>query len=306
MKSLCHILMILLVAGSLNSCAKNSDNRRGSAIDTDTEIQEVSEEEVDTQDLSSFGCDYMGQKQPGDVPLKFAPGIISTDVDESCFEISISGKEIVFTREGKIYLIKKDLNGVWGNPFPLSFSGGETSFSKDGKSIYFNSRDHFPGAKIAENVWVSRRQYDQWTKPAPFIEPIIDHIVHAPSVAGNGNIYASGLIRLKYFNGLYRQPEKLTPELNGHHPFISEDESFMIFDRRPKEEGNPADLFITFRKSDDTWTEPVDLGDNINSAAMETNAFVTPDGKYIFFTRKFDIYWARADFLERLKNQILD
>ena len=97
----------------------------------------------------------------------------------------------------------------------------------------------------------------------------------------------------------------MKPEIKGTHPFISADESYMIFDKRPTTKGNPADLYITFRISDNTWTEPVSLGEEINTLALETNAFVTYDEKYMFFTRKFDIYWVKADFIGKIKNQFL-
>ena len=258
---------------------------------------------INSQEISLFECDYLGQELPGDIPVKFAPGIVSTDDDDSCFEISFSGDEIVFSREMKIFTIKQDQYGVWSSPTPLSFSGGETSFSKDGKKIYFNSRDHFPGAKVPLNVWVSPKLNDRWDKPFHLGEPVISQTVHAPSVAGNGNMYASGIIRLKFIDGEYQPPEPLMSAINGNHPFISVDESFMIFDRRPSSGGNPADLFITFRNSNDTWTEPIRLGKEINTSALETNAFITPDEKYMFFTRKFDVYWVKADFIEKIKNQ---
>jgi hypothetical protein len=251
--------------------------------------------------MSLFECDYLGQELPDDIPLKFVPEVISTDADESCFEISVTGKEIVFSREMKIYIIKQDQNGVWNSPTPLSFSGGETSLSKDGKKIYFNSRDHFPGAKVPLNVWVSPKMNDRWDKPFPLGDPVTSQSVHAPTVAGNGNMYASGIIRLKFIDGEYQPPEQLTLAIKGYHPFISADESFMIFDKRPMIEGNRGDLFITFRNSDDTWTDPVRLGEKINTSALETNAFVTPDEKYMFFTRKFDIYWVKADFIRKLR-----
>ncbi len=255
------------------------------------------------QEKSTFACDFLKQALPGEIPEKFAPGIVSTDDDDSCFEISASGKEIVFTREGKIYVIEQDQNGVWRSPTPLLFSGGETSFSKDGKKIYFNSRDNFPGAKVPLNVWVTQKLDDRWDNPFPLKEPVTSQTVHAPTVAGKGNMYASGIIRLKFIDGEYQPPERLKPEINGTHPFISADESFMIFDKRPSIKGNPADLFITFRNSDDTWTDPVRLSEEINTSALETNAFVTPDGKYMFFTRKFDVYWVKADFIGKIKNQ---
>jgi len=256
---------------------------------------------INSQEKPLFACDYLGQELPGDIPIKFTPGIVSTNDDDSCFEISVSGNEMVFTREMKIYITKQDQNGLWSSPAPLSFSGGESTLSKDGKKIYFNSRDHFPDAKVPLNVWVSSKLNDRWDKPLPLGEPVTSQTVHAPSVAGNGNIYASGIIRLKFIDGEYQPPEQLMPAIKGYHPFISADESFMIFDKRPMIEGNRADLFITFRNSNDTWTDPVKLGEEINTSSLETNAFVTPDEKYMFFTRKFDVYWVKADFIGKLR-----
>jgi hypothetical protein len=297
------LFSILLVS----TCSSNNNNYQDDKTQENIQNSKPSEQtKIDTQKKSLFECDYLGQEIPGDIPLKFAPGIVSTDDDDSCFEISASGKEIVFSREMKIYVIKKDQNMVWSSPTPLPFSGGETSFSKDGKKIYFNSRDNFPGAKIPENVWVTQKLNDRWDKPFPLGEPVTNQTVHAPSVAGNGNIYASGIIRLKFIDSKYQPPEQLRPAIKGHHPFISADESYMIFDKRPMIEGNPADLYITFRNSDDTWTEPVRLGEQINTSAMEGNAFVTPDGKYMFFTRKFDVYWVKADFIGQIKNQLFE
>jgi hypothetical protein len=297
------LFSILLVS----TCSSNNNNYQDDKTQENIQNSKPSEQtKIDTQKKSLFECDYLGQEIPGDIPLKFAPGIVSTDDDDSCFEISASGKEIVFSREMKIYVIKKDQNMVWSSPTPLPFSGGETSFSKDGKKIYFNSRDNFPGAKIPENVWVTQKLNDRWDKPFPLGEPVTNQTVHAPSVAGNGNIYASGIIRLKFIDSKYQPPEQFRPAIKGHHPFISADESYMIFDKRPMIEGNPADLYITFRNSDDTWTEPVRLGEQINTSAMEGNAFVTPDGKYMFFTRKFDVYWVKADFIGQIKNQLFE
>jgi hypothetical protein len=273
------VILILISIFLVSTCSRNNDDYQNNKTQEKTQNSKPGETtKLDSQKKSLFECDYLGQELPGDIPLKFAPGIVSTDDDDSMFEISASGKEIVFSREMKIYVIKKDQNGVWSSPSPLSFSGGETSFSKDGKKIYFNSRENFPGVKVPLNVWVTQKSNDRWDKPFPLGDPVTNQTVHAPSAAGNGNIYASGIIRLKFIDGKYQPPEQLKPAIKGYHPFISADENFMIFDRRPMIEGNPADLYITFRNSDETWTEPVRLGDKINTSALETNAFVTPDG----------------------------
>jgi hypothetical protein len=301
------VILIIISIFLVSKCSSSNDGYQDDKLQENTANSEESDTtKTNSQEKSVFECDYLGQELPGEVPVKFAPGIVSTDVDESCFEISVSGKEIEFTREGNIYVIKQDQNGVWSSPTPLPFSGGETSFSKDGKKIYFNSRDNFPGAKVPLNVWVTQKSNDRWDNPSPLGEPVTNQTVHAPTVAGNGNIYASGIIRLKFIDGKYQPPEQLKPAINGHHPFTFADESLLIFDKRPSTKGNPADLYITFRSSDDTWTDPVRLSDEINTSALETNAFVTPDGKYMFFTRRFDIYWVKANFIGKIKNQVLD
>jgi len=288
------------------ACSKGKDQNQELESQEDSKISASAHpKETKSKVKIRFDCDYLGMPLPGDIPEKFAPGIVSTDSDDSCFEISVSGHEIIFSREMKIYLIKQDRNGIWSSPFPLSFSGSETSFSKDGRAIYFNNRDHFPGAKVALNVWVSRKLEDGWGEPNHFGAPVIDQTVHAPSFAENGNLYASGLIRLKYNDGEYQEAEQLKPEISGFHPFVAADESFLIFDRRPSSGGNPADLYITFRDSNDTWTEPISVGAEINSSALETNAFVTADGKFMFFTRQFDVYWVKADFIGRIEDEVL-
>jgi hypothetical protein len=302
-----RIILVLISIFLVSTCSSNNGGNQDNKTQEITQNSKPKETaKINSQEKSIFECDYLGQEFPGDIPVKFAPGIVSTDEDDSCFEVSVSGDEIVFSREMKIYVINKDQNGMWSNPTPLPFSGGEPSLSKDGKKIYFNSRDHFPGAKVPLNVWVTQKLSGRWDKPSPLGEPVTNQTVHAPTVAGNGNIYASGIIRLKFIDGKYQAPEQLRPPIKGYHPFISADESFMIFDNRPMIEGNPADLFITFRNSNDTWTDPVRLGDKINTSALETNAFVTADGKYMFFTRKYDVYWVKADFIGKIKNQVLE
>jgi len=275
---------------------KNDTEKKKSISTNDT--TKSNKTAKNTVQSPTFNCDYMDQEPPGNIPVKFAPEILSTKKDDSCFEISLSGKEMIFTREGKILLATQNENKIWSTPSPFSFAGGETSFSKNGKLIYYNSRDHFPGANVALNMWKSEKINGQWGKPEHLGAPLINQTIHAPSVVENGNIYASGLVRFKYENGKYQEAEKLTPDIKGSHPFIAPDESYIIFDKRPQNGSYGADLFITYQKNDGSWTQPVPLNDSINTSSMETNAYVTPDRKYMFFTRNFDIYWVKCNFVQ--------
>jgi hypothetical protein len=66
-----------------------------------------------------------------------------------------------------------------------------------------------------------------------------------------------------------------------------------------------GDLFISYRLADETWTEAVNMGDEINSLHNETSPAVTPDGRYIFFLRVSgdvnNVFWVRADIIDRLR-----
>lgn len=139
----------------------------------------------------------------------------------------------------------------------------------------------------------------KWMEPSLLKTIIPSKQLHAPSIAGNGNLYEDGIIRFKYLNGKYLPEEKIE-SLRGFSPFISPDESYMIFGARLPGKRD-SDLFISFRDPEGTWCRRILLGNEINSLANEGNSFVTADGNYLFFSRKMDIYWVEAKIIEELR-----
>jgi hypothetical protein len=92
--------------------------------------------------------------------------------------------------------------------------------------------------------------------------------------------------------------------LKGCHPGIAPDASFMVFySIRPGAlSGTETDLYLTVREVDGSWTKPQNMGPKINSGYYEWGARISPDKKYMFFTRSngwgkysycntSDIYW---------------
>lgn len=124
--------------------------------------------------------------------------------------------------------------------------------------------------------------------------------LHAPTIASNGNIYEDGIEKYEYSGGHYLNGEKIGI-LKGMYPYVSPDESYIIYAAR-----NPAkydfDLYISFSDQDGNWSEGISLGKEINSQYNEGNSFVTADTKYLFFSRKLDIYWVDAKIIEELKH----
>jgi hypothetical protein len=84
---------------------------------------------------------------------------------------------------------------------------------------------------------------------------------------------------------------------------VAPDESYFIFNSNQYSGFGKNDIFIVFRKEDGNWTNPVNMGNKINTNYGETCASLSPDGKYIFFSRydepgeKSNIYWSRVDLL---------
>ena len=105
--------------------------------------------------------------------------------------------------------------------------------------------------------------------------------------------------------------ENLGPVLNTEYeewdPYISAEGDFLLFaSDRPGGFG-ATDNYVSFKKSDGTWSVPQNLGSGINSEGYDVAATLSPDGKYLFMDRPKDgdqdIYWAKSDIIERLRAQ---
>jgi len=88
--------------------------------------------------------------------------------------------------------------------------------------------------------------------------------------------------------------------------FIAPDESYLIWDSEREDGYGDSDLYISFKQEDSSWGEAINLGDKINTGAWESNGYVTPNGKYLFFNRgvgpgNVDIFWVDAGIIETLR-----
>jgi hypothetical protein len=208
-------------------------------------------------------------------------------------------------------------NHRWGKPVTLNLRFLSPTFSPDGKSLYM--RRVIKGSSM-KNVWHSQRTGDNWSAPMPFLEETYGVYDFMPTASGNayvgsdpspddaknGITYAYSLLIMS--NGstnvksLGRPLNE--PGFNGDL-YIAPDESYMIVSAKETKTFE-SELYISFRKSDSTWTVPVSLGPRINDGlAHRWGQYVTPDGKYLFYTRGTSekdcaIYWVRFDDL--LKN----
>lgn len=191
-------------------------------------------------------------------PRIFAPGTISTDLDESGGAFSPDGKDFYFTvlapyttaaRFGMI-CVSHFKDGRWQKPETVSFSGQYLDFaprlSVDGKKLYFTSVRPVLGSKVPRyRIWVVERSGDGWSEPVPLPAPINQENSHSvdASVAANGDMYFASdrddpaghvhIFRSRLVDGKFQEPEKLGPEINSEFtesaPAISPDGKVLVF-----------------------------------------------------------------------------
>ena len=110
-------------------------------------------------------------------------------------------------------------------------------------------------------------------------------------------------------NGQYEHVELLDMPISTYYyevdPFIAPDESYLIICSNKSGGFGSFDIYISFPNAEGFWTEPINMGDKINSKFTEYIPSVTPDNKYFFFTSNKsgnrEIYWVDAKIIDSFR-----
>ncbi len=89
-------------------------------------------------------------------------------------------------------------------------------------------------------------------------------------------------------NGMWQTPQLLPPPLNSISnegaPAISADGQTMVFTAcGRKDSQGSCDLYISYLRGN-TWSQPVNMGSTVNSAAWDSQPSISSDGKRIYFS----------------------
>lgn len=272
---------------------------------------------------------YLGQKPPQDIPQIFAPQIISLpNRKEEVISFTPDLKEIYYSIEyypelkPSFTLYMKYENGAWSEPDTAQFSKGrrtsEPFIAFGGERIYYFA-NKVNNQKGILDICYSERTEDSWSDPISLSSPpnfkFPNYTLH-PCVLTDTSIYFSSfageICKSEFKQGEYAEITVLPSPINYMNidsancwgdPFVSLDESFMIFRSTRTNGYGGSDLYIVFRMENGEWSDPQNLGPKINSPLDELSGDITPDGKYFTFSRSGDLYWVSTHFIKKLKKK---
>ncbi len=183
--------------------------------------------------------------------------------------------------------------------------------SPDGKELYFSRRNHpdnVGGEGDNEDVWVSKLDTvtGEWGKAENLSRPINNkhpNFVSAITPDGksvmlvlgnkykeNGKMAAGVSISTRIEDG-WSVPKNFKIENDYNYSpkanyFIANNRKVLIMSVERDDSYGDRDLYVSFFKEDSTWSDPVNMGPVINTAAEESSPFLAADDKTLYFSSK--------------------
>lgn len=246
--------------------------------------------------------------EPKDSVQVLAPNIISSSLYENNGTFSPDGSEFYYTlglpNRGQIVFLELKDHNIWTEPrfaeFSSKYSDVDPIFSPDGSRLYFTSNR--PTSDTTEatrnNIWFVEKLPTGWGKPK-MVELTTTGDYYS-SITSNGDIYFNTWTNGNIYKGIKTDstyfieslPDVINLDKSVGDPFISPNEDYLIFRGANMENTiGDFDLYISFNLNN-KWTEPMNLGEPINSKAREVCPLVTTDGKLFIFSsnRLFNKY----------------
>jgi hypothetical protein len=256
---------------------------------------------------------YLGQSPPGTEPEVFAPGIVSTGLNERDILIHPDGRTVWygFMGQGLVTILESRLEkGRWTEPEPVPFHHDERfacfepTLSADGATVLFLSNRAAPGQEQGrgwanQNIFRSRRVAGVWTEPQALPAPVTTAAPeYFPSLAADGTLYFSRENSRGQASIWFCEPDgdgfaparRLSAAVNvgpsNFNATVAPDESWIILcvNGHPDNLGD-SDYWISFRDAGQGWRPAVNLGPRFNGPGLRAaSVSLSPDGRHLFFS----------------------
>ncbi len=188
--------------------------------------------------------------------------------------VTVDGKSIIYTRRNGItmaydedlVIARKNSDGTWQAPESLSpninssFNEGTCTISADGRRLIFTSCLGRKGYGSCD-LFITEKEGDEWSEPRNLGNKV---------------------------NG---------PEWDSQ-PALSPDGRTLFFVSNRKGGVGNRDIWMSTLDADDQWTEAVNMGSAINTAAEDVSPFIHPNNRTLYFASNgrtgfggYDIYY---------------
>ena len=241
-------------------------------------------------------------------PLGTLLTAVNSDSGESWLSLHPNGRIAIFGRhvdgfgDQRIYLTAWN-GATWSTPklapFAADMNERGARFSPDGESVIFASTRPIDADDTDNdwNIWsVAFENSASWGVSSPLTEINSSEEDFHPSASLNGTVYFSsrrpgGIGESDMFLGhvgplgwIVKPVPSLNTQYSEPDPFIAPDGRYIIFARTGAPGGfGGDDLYISYA-TDGGWTDPENMGSEVNTEEYEYGAFVTADGKTLIFT----------------------
>jgi len=251
---------------------------------------------------------WLGQATPSSEPSELCSDLYTSPSHHTfCTAFNPQGDELFLAAShpetDKSHIVSTRIEGGrWllpeRAPFDSEWIDNDICMSPDGSRLVWRSWRPLPGETEPQErsiLWMVDRTSSGWTEARPVLcggEPPFGGY---PGVAADGTLYfagrltpgVGGVFRARREGEMYGATEAIIGGMNaGGDLTIAPDQSFLVIAcwRRPDNNGE-SDLYVSFRRGDDSWTALRNLGSPINNELNENCPMVSSDGKRFFFLR---------------------
>lgn len=197
--------------------------------------------------------------------------------------------------------LDKNVNSDYSELNPL--------LSPDGKTMYFSRKNHpenVGGIEDKEDIWYSQLGDDgKWTlaknmgpqfnNPGPNFVNAVSSTPDGQTVLVLGNKYlpngkmVAGVSLSNHVDGNWTQPSAIQIENDYNYNekanyFLGNTRKTLMMSVERDDSHGSRDLYVSFQKDDGNWSEPLNLGDVLNTANEESAPFLASDDKTLYFS----------------------
>lgn len=217
----------------------------------------------DTKNLISIGMNFspLSDRFIESLNLGYP---INTEYDEIAPFTSNDGKQFFFTRDGHplntgeihkqdVWVSQISSENIYTEPVKLNqyinneFNNYAFTISDSSRKLYLGNR-YNDDNKMEKGISVSRLINNEWAKPKN--------------------------IEIENFSNLNSAADY----------FISQDGNILLLSIETDDSFGGRDLYVSFKKENGHWSEPINMGNKINTADDEITPFLAPDNTTLFFS----------------------